>query len=92
MTKRDFDKLTKMNHGCPMASDERGAYRQLRCYIHCEGDFLARRRAEVRPGLAVLDRGSKFRARAAWRAHMGYPLLGTIIDAKGRPTDHRPLP
>lgn len=91
MTRREFDRRTKRNHGARMASDERADYRDERMLaprycraghrtLHCTcGDLLAQRaayEADRTRGVQVISRGSKFAAGMRWRAQKGRPLLG----------------
>lgn len=88
MTKHDFDKLTKRNHGDRMASDEREGYRKTRRLprLGWRMDRLHRRAAHMawlRAGrwhwegiLPTLGTGSPYRAVAEHACRTGQPLLG----------------
>lgn len=86
MTKRDFDRATKHDHGFPMASDERRSYRaerlrvERRDLVEERAGFMAWRnhRSFVnRDGyLPTLGPGSRYRGLAMRRAAAGVALLG----------------
>jgi len=75
MTRRDFDRATKYNFGCRMASDERTSYRQgRRLPVIILRDRLVEREwwRSTHPHLATLAIGSCYRAPIEWR------LLGRL--------------
>ena len=75
MSKKEHNE-SKSNYGAPMASDTRARYVERR--MVSEGrDFLAHRAASMSGrALGTLERGSKWRSVADYRARSGRPMLG----------------
>jgi hypothetical protein len=84
MTKREFDRATRINYGATMGRLDADAYRVTERLVDLDSDdFIARRATHVAwlrrlqgDTMPALDRGSPFRAPADFRARKGAPLLG----------------